>query len=135
MNIMNLSFSFGDGMQVAAVALCGRSWRRQTGCGEDVRNHLPADRKYDLHCLGGTVFDMRRAAVPSVFRGTGDHRHGVDIARVLTIIVLLQIAQVIYMGCLRGAGDVIFTTIASTLSITFIRPIFSTCFAMPAGWD
>lgn len=25
MNIMNLSFSFGDGMQVAAVALCGRS--------------------------------------------------------------------------------------------------------------
>ncbi len=25
MNVMNLSFSFGDGMQVAAVALCGRS--------------------------------------------------------------------------------------------------------------
>lgn len=25
MNVMNLSFSFGDGMQVASVALCGRS--------------------------------------------------------------------------------------------------------------
>ena len=25
MNLMNMSFSFGDGMQVAAVALCGRS--------------------------------------------------------------------------------------------------------------
>jgi Na+-driven multidrug efflux pump len=29
------------------------------------------------------------------------------------------------MGCLRGAGDVLFTTIASTVSITFIRPIAS----------
>ena len=50
---------------------------------------------------------------------------GVAITKVLTVIVLLQIAQVIYMGCLRGAGDVLFTTVASTLSITIIRPVFS----------
>jgi len=60
---------------------------------------------------------------------------GVQITKVLTIIVLLQIAQVIYMGCLRGAGDVLFTTIASTLSITIIRPIFSylLCYAFGLG--
>ena len=28
------------------------------------------------------------------------------------MIVLMQVAQVIYMGCLRGAGDVRFTTIS-----------------------
>lgn len=35
---------------------------------------------------------------------------GVEIMRVIVVVVLLQIAQVIYMGCLRGAGDVIYTT-------------------------
>ena len=44
---------------------------------------------------------------------------------VMVIIVLMQIAQVIYMGCLRGAGDVKFTTMASTISVTLIRPIVS----------
>jgi len=39
--------------------------------------------------------------------------------------VLMQVAQVIYMGCLRGAGDVKFTTVASTISVTLIRPMVS----------
>ena len=47
---------------------------------------------------------------------------GVEIMRVIVVVVLLQIAQVIYMGCLRGAGDVIYTTIASTVSVTIVRP-------------
>ena len=37
-------------------------------------------------------------------------RIGVQIMRVMVLIVLMQVAQVIYMGCLRGAGDVRFTT-------------------------
>ena len=60
---------------------------------------------------------------------------GVEILRVLIVIVLFQIAAVIYMGCLRGAGDVMFTTIASTLSITIIRPIcsYTLCYVMNLG--
>ena len=54
---------------------------------------------------------------------------GVQIMRVMVIIVLMQVSQVIYMGCLRGAGDVRFTTIASIISVTFIRPISSFIFA------
>ena len=59
---------------------------------------------------------------------------GVGIMKVLTVIVLLQISQVIYMGCLRGAGDVKFTTMASMLSITFVRPIFSYVFCYMMGF-
>jgi len=50
---------------------------------------------------------------------------GVKIMYVTAVIVVLQISQVIYMGCLRGAGDVKFTTMASTISVTLIRPIVS----------
>lgn len=136
MNVMNLSFSFGDGMQVAAVALCGRSL---------------GEKKPELAKMYGTVCqrigNMISVVLAVLYLTCGSWYYhlffvepdiiamGVQITKVLTIIVLLQIAQVIYMGCLRGVGDVLFTTIASTLSITIIRPIFSylLCYAFGLG--
>ena len=60
---------------------------------------------------------------------------GARIMQVMTVIVLLQISQVIYMGCLRGAGDVVFTTCASTLSITIVRPscAYLFCYVLEIG--
>lgn len=136
MNVMSLSFSFGDGMQVAAVALCGRS------LGE---GRAELAKSYGTICQRiGNMISIVLACIYLVF---GEWYYGmffeeahiiaigVDIMRVLTIIVLLQISQVIYMGCLRGAGDVKFTTMASMLSITFVRPIFSYlfCYVMEFG--
>ena len=130
MNIMNLSFSFGDGMQVAAVALCGKPDAAKmygTIC-QRIGNMISIVLAVLYLTCGALLFHL-------FFEEPEIIAMGVDIARALTIIVLLQIAQVIYMGCLRGAGDVIFTTIASTLSITFIRPIFSylLCYACGLG--
>ena len=134
MNVMSLSFSFGDGMQVAAVALCGRSL---------------GEKRPDLAQMYGTICqrigNMISIVLAVLYTTLGtwyfhlffDEPHlvamGVEITRVLTFIVLLQIAQVIYMGCLRGAGDVVFTTIASTISITFVRPILSYVFCYACG--
>ena len=126
MNIMNLSFSFGDGMQVAAVALCGRSL---------------GEKRPDLARMYGTICqrigNIISILLALLYLTCGSWYYhlffveediilmGIGITRVLAVIVLFQVAQVIYMGCLRGAGDVLFTTIASTLSITFMRPICS----------
>ncbi|MBR6614405.1 MAG: multidrug transporter [Lachnospiraceae bacterium] len=135
MNVMSLSFSFGDGMQVAAVALCGRS------LGE-LRPDLA--KSYGTICQ--RIGNMISIVLACIYLLLGEwyfgmffeEAHiiaiGVDIMRVLTIIVLLQISQVIYMGCLRGAGDVKFTTMASMLSITFVRPIFSYVFCYALGF-
>ena len=46
---------------------------------------------------------------------------GVGITRILMITVLFQICQVIFTGCLRGAGDVFYTMITSMVSVTIIR--------------
>ena len=136
MNVMSLSFSFGDGMQVAAVALCGRSL---------------GEKRPDLAKMYGTICqrmgNIISIVLAFIYLTCGEWYYhmffqepeiiamGVEITRVLTVIVLLQVAQVIYMGCLRGAGDVVFTTIASTLSITIARPVFSYlfCYAMGIG--
>lgn len=59
---------------------------------------------------------------------------GVSIMRVIGLIVVLQISQVIYMGCLRGAGDTLFTAIVSTISVTIMRTVGSYFFCYVMGW-
>jgi len=48
---------------------------------------------------------------------------GVLISRFTTVIVLLQISQVIFSGCLRAAGDVRYALFASLISVTLIRTV------------
>lgn len=122
MNIMGLTFSFGDGLQAAAVALIGRS----LGAGDE-----KLAREYGGICrMFGSVISACLAVV--YFFGAGTlmrlffaEEHivaiGVGIMRVIIFVVVFQISQVVYMGCLRGAGDTFYTAVASTISVTFIR--------------
>ena len=52
---------------------------------------------------------------------------------VIIFVVVLQISQVIYMGCLRGAGDTLYTAIASTISVTIVRTLGSYFFGYVMG--
>lgn len=58
---------------------------------------------------------------------------GVSIMHVIIFVVILQIAQVIYMGCLRGAGDTPYTAVASTISVTLVRSFGSYFFGYVLG--
>lgn len=130
MNVMALSFSFGDGMQVAAVTLIGQSLGK---------NEPEMAKKYGTLCqrmgnmisivLSVTYLLLGRWFFSLYFDEASTIDIGVQIMRVMIFIVLMQVAQVIYMGCLRGAGDVRFTTIASIISVTCIRPMMSYFFA------
>lgn len=124
MNLLGLSFSFGDGMQVAAIALTG--------------NALGAGHKDEALKLGkscqelGFIFSVIFSLIMiffgrNIFSIFFYENHildmGVLISRFLTVIVLLQISQVIYGGCLRAAGDVKYTLGVALVSVTFIRSI------------
>lgn len=134
MNVMGLSFSFGDGMQVAAVTLIGQSLGQK---------NAELAKKYGTICqrMGNLISIVLSALYlllgkwfySMYFTESETIQIGVQIMQVMVLIVLMQVAQVIYMGCLRGAGDVRFTTIASTVSVTFIRPIMSYVFAYALG--
>ena len=58
---------------------------------------------------------------------------GVSIMHVIIFVVILQIAQVIYMGCLRGAGDTLYTAVASAVSVTVMRTVGSYLFGYTLG--
>ncbi len=126
MNIMGLSFSFGDGLQATAVALIGRS----LGQGKETlaREYGRTCRviglgiSFGLACL---YFFGGHAIMSAFFEEAEIVKIGVDITRIIIVVVIFQVSQVIYMGCLRGAGDTGYTAMASIISVTVIRTVFS----------
>ncbi len=135
MNIMSVSFSFGDGMQAAAVALIGR--RLGEGQPEEaVRYGNICQRVGNVISLGLSVVYLLggRALYGLFFDKEEIILMGIQIMRLMVLIVILQVAQVIYMGCLRGAGDVVFTMVASTFSVTFVRTAGSYVMGFVAGF-
>ncbi len=124
MSILGLGFSFADGMQVAAVALSGEA--------------LGAGQKKEAREDGGIC--QRIGFIISVilallllfggrwffglyFREAHILDMGVVINRYIMVIVLLQISQIIYTGCLRAAGDVRYTLMGALISVTVIRTV------------
>ncbi|MDO4296096.1 MAG: MATE family efflux transporter [bacterium] len=134
MNVMSLSFSFGDGMQVAAVALIGRSLGEQNPELAKTYGRLCRYMGACISvCLSICYLLFGRFLYHLYFTEPEIIAMGVEIMRVMVVVVLLQVSQVIYMGCLRGAGDILFTTMASTVSVTFVRPIASYLFCYVLG--
>ncbi len=134
MNVMALSFSFGDGMQVAAVSLIGQSLgkgkpelaKRYGNICQRMGNLISVILSV-LYLIGGKWFFSLYFNEPELIAT------GVQIMRLMVFIVLMQIAQVIYMGCLRGAGDVRFTALISLVGVAFMRPLSSYILAYPLG--
>lgn len=134
MNIMGLSFSFGDGLQATAVALIGYSLGAKQ----------PEQAKaYGRTCrLIGAIISVLLAItyffgaswlMELFFREEEIVEIGISIMHVIIFVVVLQISQVIYMGCLRGAGDTLYTAIASTISVTIVRTLGSYFFGYVLG--
>ena len=126
MNILGLSFAFGDGLQATAVALIGRSLGAK---------NTDLAKEYGRTCkMIGAVIAVAISIIfffgaTPLYRLFFREEHivaiGTRIMYVIILVVIFQISQVIYMGCLRGAGDTFYTAVASTVSVTLIRTAVS----------
>ncbi len=135
MNLMGLSFSFGDGLQSTAVALIGRSLGA---------NDPDLAKEYGRTCrmIGAIIavvltfvyFFGARPLCSLFFEEEHIVELGVSILHVIIFVVIFQISQVIYMGSLRGAGDTLYTAVASTISVTFVRTFVSYFFGYVLNW-
>ena len=135
MNVLTLSFAFGDGLQHAAVALIGKS------LGE---NKPEKAKTYGAACQTiGTVISV---AVAIIFMISGrwimslffkDEVHiidiGVKLVYIMILIVFFQITSIIYTGALRGAGDTLYTAVSATISVTIVRTAISFIFGYALG--
>ena len=135
MSILGLGFSFADGMQVAAVALAGEA----LGAGQkatakrygSICQRIGLGISFILALLlffGGRWFFGLYFTEPHILE------MGEIICRYLIVIVLLQISQIIFTGCLRAAGDVRYVLVAAIISIAGIRTLSTLLMVNVLGW-
>lgn len=135
MNLMSLSFAVGDGFSVAAVALIGKSLGEEKP--EKAKIYGNICQKFAM-CIGilmaAMYFFGGRLIFSLFFEEAEIVEYGVQIARLMTLVVLFQTSQVVYTGCLRGAGDVIYVMVVGTLAIALFRPLTAYLMAYVFNW-
>jgi Na+-driven multidrug efflux pump len=127
MNALHLSFSFGDGLQVAAVTLIGQSLgqgnkalaKKYGNICQSIGSAISIALSIIYLLFGRWFFSIYFPNEPQIVN------LGVSIIKYMILIVLFQVSQVVFTGSLRGAGDVRFTTVTSMISVAIIRPAVS----------
>ena len=134
MNAMSMSFTFGDGLQVACASLVGQ----QLGAKRPdlsiiygkVGNRLAM-------CVSTALCVVFVACAEPIMRLFTTETHiiqaGIPLMYVTAIVTFAQTSQVVFSGCLRGAGDTKFVAMVSFISIMFLRPILSYLLCYPLG--
>lgn len=134
MNLMSMSFSFGDGLSIASVTLIGQSLGRQRPDMAKIYGNVC--QKIGLICasaMGLLYFFFGK----QIFMLFSDEQvildYGAQIMRILSVTLFFQIEQVTLFGALRGAGDTKFTALVSLISVTCVRPGLSWLLCYPLG--
>ncbi len=124
MNVITISFAFGDGLSVASIALVGQSLGERRR--DLARIYLSFCQKLGLFC-SVTVAIVYSTVGRNIFRLFSSDPEILDygdlIMRMVAVIVIMQVAQVISSGCLRGAGDTKYVAVVSLVSVACIRPL------------
>lgn len=129
MNMMNLSFAFGDGLAVSASALVGQSLGKRRTDHARLYGHLA--QRVGL-IIGGcmTVFFLllrRQLMIP--FSDSEEMiALGAQVLIILGCICPAQISQVIYSNCLRVAGDTRYVALVSLVCIGLGRTVVAYLF-------
>jgi Na+-driven multidrug efflux pump len=111
-------------MQVAAVALIGRSLGEGKPDKAKVYGSLCQRTGLAISCILAVIlFFFGRTLFSLFFTEAAVLDMGVLICNYIIVIILFQISQIIFGGCLRGAGDMKYCLFASLVSVTLIRSV------------
>ena len=134
MHILSLSFCFGDGLTMAASALVGRSLGQKR---PDLAVMYGKCAQRVGFCIGlslAVIFvTFARPIYMAFSRDENIITKGIPIIYMCAIVTAGQISQVIFSGCLRGAGDTLYVAITSLFSIALLRPAASYLLCYTAG--
>lgn len=123
MNIINISFSLGDGLSIAGVALIGQNLGKKRPDLAKIYGSICRRIGLIASIMISIIYAILGKDIFKLFTNDPDVlKYSVKIMDIVIFIVIFQIAHAIYGGCLRGAGDTKYTAIVSLISITFIRP-------------
>ncbi|HIS68439.1 MAG TPA: MATE family efflux transporter [Candidatus Gallacutalibacter stercoravium] len=132
MNLMSISFSFGDGLSVASVTLVGQSLGAKRPDMAKVYGGVCQRLGIVFAVVLSIIFVSLGRPIFSLFSNEeAILSYGEMIMSLLAVVVFLQISQVVFSGCLRGAGDTRYTALVSLISVAVVRPGLGWLFCYP----
>lgn len=144
MTIINLSFTFGDGLQVASASLVGQN----LGAKRSDLALIYGKAAQRIGLIFGTLllilFSTCGKGLISMFMSASAASNppetigeiivtGVKILFIVAVVSPAQISQVVFAGSLRGAGDTKYVAVSSLISIALVRPVLTYIFCYPMG--
>jgi putative MATE family efflux protein len=134
MNILSLSFSFGDGLSIAASALVGQNLGAKRPDLSIVYGKTGQRMAFMISTVIFFVFLFGRNFLVSLFtRDPEVIALGAGILILAALGTHAQTSQVVCMGCLRGAGDTVYVAIVSLISVAIVRPFLTWLLCFPLG--
>ena len=126
MNVMNLSFTVGDGLGVASASLVGQHLGMKREDKSLVYGKVGQRIGLVLGVLLLVLFSLWGGGIVGWFSDDAQViETGAELMMVLAVVCPFQISQVIFSGCLRGAGDTRYMAVVSMISVAMIRPILT----------
>lgn len=132
MNIINLSFSFGDGFSIAATSLVGQNLGAKRPDMAEIYAKASQRFAFGVSTVLFFLFIFGRRFFVGLF--TTDAaiiELGASILIIIACTTHAQTTGVIMAGCLRGAGDTRFVALTSLISILFVRTAVSWILCYP----
>ena len=134
MTMLTLIFTVGDGLSVATSALVGQNLGRKRPDRSLVFGKISQRVGWVFAAVICVVFCTLRRPLFSLF---SSNETVIDSGEILAVMIafisIAQIQQVMFSGCLRGAGDTRYMAIASLVSVGILRPVLSYVFCYPMG--
>ena len=135
MQVMSITFSAGDGLSIATSSLVGQSLGAKRADLAYLHGKVSQRIGMVISFTLAIIIILNRHLIISLFSSDPEIIElGSQILIILSFIIQFQIAQVITVGSLRGAGDVKFVAMLSLLSVTIIRPILTYFLAYSMGF-
>lgn len=134
MNIINISFAFGDGLGIASSSLVGQSLGRKRADEAIVYGKTGQRIAFLVSTVLFFVFLFGGRFLVSLFSNEAEVLSlGAIIMVIIAFSTHAQTSQVVFSGCLRGAGDTKFVAFTSLISIGIVRPILTYVLCLPLG--
>jgi len=134
-NIVSMSFFFGDGLGVSTAALVGQSMGRKRTDIAALYVKMGLRLGYIVSVVLMLVFAFFGGTLVDLFTETEQVVSlGQQISYIIVFMCPAQVVSVILFGCLRGAGDTKFTAVVSLISIGVMRPVVSYILCFPMGF-
>ena len=135
MNILSISFCFGDGFAVASSALVGQNLGAKRSDKAILYGRVGQRIVFLVSCVLCVVFFVGRHFLVDLYTDSPEViAMGGNIMLMIAVITFFQTSAVVAAGALRGAGDTKYVAMVSLVTTAIVRPALSWVLCYPIGW-